>query len=146
MEDNTSAKVEFLASFILPNGILDWGDFVKANEEPVEKKDCIYKSTLHIYLDEKDNRTNEHLLLKPNGFTEPTVIKDFPVRNRNLILHVRRRRYLDENGKNVILNLYPTTAEGTRYSEEFAVFLKVLHPRGGNKIQRTQTPHLSTFC
>lgn len=25
-------------------------------------------------------------------------------------------------------------------------FLKVLHPRGGNKIQRTQTPHLSTFC
>ncbi len=94
------------------------------NEEPVEKKDCIYKSTLHIYLDEKDNRTNEHLLLKPNGFTEPTVIKDFPVRNRNLILHVRRRRYLDENGKNVILNLYPTTAEGTRYSEEFAVFLK----------------------
>ena len=86
------------------------------------------------------------MLLKPNGFTEPTVIKDFPVRNRNLILHVRRRRYLDENGKNVILNLYPTTAEGTRYSEEFAVFLKVLHPRGGNKIQRTQTPHLSTFC
>ena len=40
-----------------------------------------------------------------------------------MILHVRRRRYLDENGKNVILNLYPTTAEGTRYSEEFAVFL-----------------------
>ena len=63
MEDNTSAKFEFLASFILPNGILDWFDFVKANEEPVEKKDCIYKSTLHIYLDEKDNRTNEHLLL-----------------------------------------------------------------------------------
>lgn len=117
MEDNTSAKFEFLASFILPNGILDWFDFVKANEEPVEKKDCIYKSTLHIYLDEKDNRTNEHLLLKPNGFTEPTVIKDFPVRNRNLILHVRRRRYLDENGKNVILNLYPTTAEGTRYMD-----------------------------
>ena len=49
MEDNTSAKFEFLASFILPNGILDWFDFVKANEEPVEKKDCIYKSTLHIY-------------------------------------------------------------------------------------------------
>ena len=33
MEDNTSAKFEFLASFILPNGILDWFDFVKANEE-----------------------------------------------------------------------------------------------------------------
>ena len=32
MEDNTSAKFEFLASFILPNVILDWFDFVKANE------------------------------------------------------------------------------------------------------------------
>ena len=31
MEDNTSAKFEFLASFILPNGILDWFAFVKAN-------------------------------------------------------------------------------------------------------------------
>lgn len=48
MEDNTSAKFEFLASFILPNGILDWFDFIKASEEQVEKKDCIYKSTLHI--------------------------------------------------------------------------------------------------
>lgn len=28
----------------------------------------------------------------------------------------------------------------------FLESLKVLHPRGGNKIQRTQTPHLSTFC
>ena len=83
MEDNTPAKFAFLASFILPNGILDWFYFVEADEEPVEKKDCIYKSTLHIYLDEKDNRTNEHLLLKPNGLTEPTVIKDFPVRNRS---------------------------------------------------------------
>ena len=86
MEDNTSAKFEFLASFILPNGILDWFDFVKANEEPVEKKDCIYKSTLHIYLDEKDNRTNEHLLLKPNGFTEPTVINSEIARRRYLTL------------------------------------------------------------
>ena len=119
MEDNTSAKFKFLASFILPNGILDWFDVVKANEEPVKKKECICKS---IYLDEKDNRTNEHLFLKPNGFIEPTVLKDFPVRNRNLFLHVRRRRYLDDNGKNIILNLYPTTAEGTRYSEEFAAF------------------------
>ena len=34
------------------------------------------------------------------------------------------------------------------YSPEDIQFssIKVLHPRGGNKIQRTQTPHLSTFC
>lgn len=125
MEDNTSANFEFLASFILPNGMLDWFDFVKAVEEPAEKKkESIYESTLHIYLDEKDNRTEETRSLRPNGFTEPTVVKDFPVRDRNLILHVRRRRYLDDNGGSVILNTFPTTADGTRYSEEFAAFLK----------------------
>ena len=43
MEDNTSAKFEFLASFILPKSILDWFDFIKASEEQVEKKDCIYR-------------------------------------------------------------------------------------------------------
>ena len=41
---------------------------------------------------------------------------------------------------------YNIVTEGTRHTVEFAAFLKVLHPRGGNKIQRTQTPHLSTFC
>ena len=125
MEDTSAAKFAFLASFFLPDGILDWFDFVKAVEEPAEKKkDSIYKHTLHIYLDERDNRTEETLDLKPNGFTEETIVKDFPARNRNLILHMRRRRWKDEDGKSVILNVYPTTVEGTRYSEEFAAFLK----------------------
>ena len=65
MEDTSSSKFEFLASFLLPNGMLDWFDYVSAKEEAAEKKkDSIYKSTLHIYLDEKDNRSAEmqHLL------------------------------------------------------------------------------------
>lgn len=35
MEDNTSAKFEFLASFILPESILDWFDFIKSREDEV---------------------------------------------------------------------------------------------------------------
>lgn len=125
MEDTSSSKFEFLASFLLPNGMLDWFDFVSAKEEVAEKKkDSIYKSTLHIYLDEKDNRSAETQHLRLNGFTEATIVKDFPVRDRNLILHIRRRRYLDEEGKSVILSVYQATADGTRYSEEFAAFLK----------------------
>ena len=105
--------------------MLDWFDFVSAKEEVAEKKkDSIYKSTLHIYLDEKDNRSAETQHLRLNGFTEATIVKDFPVRDRNLMLHIRRRRYLDEDGKSVILSVYQATADGTRYSEEFAAFLK----------------------
>ena len=122
---DTNKNIEFLVSFILPESILDWFDYVRATEEPIEpKKDELYKSRLHIYLDERDNRTNEHLFLTPNGFTEPTEVADFPIRDRKVMLHIRRRRWKDEAGHNVILNIYPIAAEGTRYSEEFAAFLK----------------------
>ena len=121
----TNKNLEFLVSFILPDSILDWFEFVKVTEEPIEpKKDELFKSRLHIYLDERDNRTNEHLNLNPNGFTEPTEVADFPIRDRKVMLHIRRRRWKDESGHNVILNIYPIAAEGTRYSEEFAAFLK----------------------
>ena len=114
-----------MLGFILPESILDWFEFVNVTEEPIEpKKDELFKSRLHIYLDERDNRTNEHLYLNPNGFTEPTEVADFPIRDHKVMLHIRRRRWKDEAGHNVILNIYPITAEGTRYSEEFAAFLK----------------------
>ena len=122
---DTNTNLEFLVSFILPEGILDSFDYIKAVEEPITpKQDELFKSRLHIYLDERDNRTNEHLFLTPNGFTEATEVADFPIRDRKVMLHIRRRRWKDESGHNVILNIYPITAEGTRYSLEFAAFLK----------------------
>lgn len=74
---------------------------------------------LHIYLDERDTRNGEEMGLKPNGFTEPTLIKDYPIRNRKVLLHVRRRRYLDADNRNVILNQYPLASDGTKLSVEF---------------------------
>ena len=37
-----------------------------------------------MYLDDRDNRTDEMQALRPNGFTEETVISDFPVRDKKL--------------------------------------------------------------
>lgn len=80
---------------------------------------------LHIYLDERDNRTEEQSqIFKPNGFTEATQVQDFPIRDRKTVLHIRRRRYIDSNGKSVIINNFNLSAQGTRYSDEFADFLK----------------------
>lgn len=62
--------------------------------------------------------------MKPNGFTEPRIIHDFPLRELKVALHVRRRRWLTEDGGNVILNRIPLAADGTSYSAEFADFLK----------------------
>lgn len=105
--------------------MIDWFEVVNIKEEPntgTAQADILYNSVLNIYLDERDNRTGEDLGLKPNGFTEPTVMKDYPIRNRKVLLHVRRRRYLDADNRNIILNQYPLTADGTKVSVEFGLF------------------------
>lgn len=58
------------------------------------------------------------------GFTEEHCINDFPIRDRKVVLHVRRRRWKDEDGKNVVLPRESLTASGTSYSKEFADVLK----------------------
>ena len=128
MESKISEKTkDFLISFFLPEGMTDWFDVVRVTEEAntgTAQADILYNSVLNIYLDERDNREGGQLGLKPNGFTEPTVIKDYPIRNRKVLLHVRRRRYLDTDGRNIILNRYPLAADGTKVSVEFGLFFK----------------------
>ncbi len=126
MIDN--AQLSMLASLVLPPSILDFFDVTGVDVEIVDPKPGeFYTQVVHIYLDEKDNRTEEFQDLRPNGFTEPTSIEDFPIRDRKLVLHVRRRRWLDKENHNVIINPYPLVHEGTRYSEEFAAFLKQVY-------------------
>ena len=80
---------------------------------------------LHLYFDEKDNRTEDTADYTPKGFTEETILNDFPVRNKKLVLHIRRRRWLKPDGSSCVLDVYPRLiARGTRFSEEFATFLK----------------------
>ena len=128
MESKISEKTkDFLISFFLPDGMTDWFDVVRVTEEAntgTAQADILYNSVLNIYLDERDNREGGQLGLKPNGFTEPTVIKDYPIRNRKVLLHVRRRRYLDADGRNIILNRYPLAVDGTKVSVEFGLFFK----------------------
>ena len=124
---SSNINTDFIISFFLPEGMIDWFEVVNIEEEAntgTAKADVLYNSVLNIYLDERDNRTEETKELRPNGFTEPTVIKDYPIRNRKVLLHVRRRRYLDADNRNFILNNYPLTADGTKVSVEFGLFFK----------------------
>ena len=129
MESNNELqRYTLLASYFLPEGILDWFDVVGMeetdNDKPAHELDVLYPKILHIYLDERDNRKSEDLGLVPNGFTEPSVIHDYPARSRKMVLHVRRRRYLDADGHSIILCNYPLAAEGPRLSVEFGAFFK----------------------
>lgn len=126
-KNSSSINTDFIISFFLPEGMIDWFEVVNIKEEPnkgTAQADVLYNSVLHIYLDERDTRSGEEMGLKPNGFTEPTLIKDYPIRNRKVLLHVRRRRYLDADNRNVILNQSLHCKERTQKSGRNAGILQ----------------------
>lgn len=66
---------------VLPNCIMDWFDIVLVQEEitdPTGKE--VFVGIIHIYLDESDNRDKTTSGLRPNGFTEESVVSDFAIR------------------------------------------------------------------
>ena len=112
--------------YFLPYGLLDFFEPVKAEQKthinPTTKAQV---PALLLYIDERDNLTEETQDYSPKGFNEETVLNDFPVRDKKLVLHIRRRRWLRPDGSSCVLDVYPRlVAKGTRFSEEFAGFLK----------------------
>ena len=102
---------------LLPEGVLDYFSVTH-----VEKT----STAVTIYLDERDlseyERTGKHLQSK--GFYPSSVIHDFPLRGKSLILHVRRRRWQDMDTGAPYMRNWDIIAKGTRLTSEFASFLK----------------------
>jgi hypothetical protein len=111
-----------LMKYVLPREIVDYFDLVSIQASG-ETSD-IY-GELDIYLEETNIIPEEYKAkgLCSNGFYEESTIKDFPLRDRKVVLHVRRRRWVDNKGKSYSRQ-WELTSEGTRYSKEFAFFLK----------------------
>lgn len=83
---------------------------------------------IDVYLDElnlvPDGYKNIKLISK--GFHAAVTIQDFPIRERAVFLHVRRRKWKVEHTGKIISKSWDTMAEGTRYTKGFASFLKGL--------------------
>lgn len=81
---------------------------------------------LDVYLDELNlpslKYQNQKLLSK--GFYPASEVQDFPIRERAVFLHVRRRKWQVESTGHIVSNTWDTVAEGTRYTKGFASFLK----------------------
>ena len=105
-----------LAQLILPSEILTNFEVVRVEEEA---------SLIRIYLDESvkvDYKENPEIESK--GFCEAVTIRDFPIRDKGVDLIVRRRKWYDKQNNRYFSDSYELKAEGTRYSKEFAAFLK----------------------
>ena len=107
-----------LAKVILPKEMTEYFDLTKVRTDEYNGEPRI-----HLYLDEKDKAPDDRTDLSSNGFYEESCMNDFPIREYRTVLHVRRRRWKDTEGKSVSKD-WQMVAKGTRYSKEFATFLK----------------------
>lgn len=105
-----------LAQLILPSEIFSNFEVVRIEEEP---------SLIRIYLDESVRAEyKENPGIESKGFCEAVTVRDFPIRNKGVDLVVRRRKWYDKQNNRYFSDTYNLKAEGTRYSKEFAAFLK----------------------
>jgi transposase len=86
----------------------------------------ITEKEIQVDLDELNNPPASHKNVKliSKGFHAPVIIQDFPIRERAVFLHVRKRKWKEEQTGKIISNNWDTVAKGTRYTKGFASFLK----------------------
>lgn len=65
---------EGLASYFLPTGILEYFEVTDFTEIPTQNTEVLYTTELHIYLDERDNRTPDMSGSVSDGFGEEACL------------------------------------------------------------------------
>lgn len=106
-----------LIKLLLPAEIFEYFEILKVLSDD---------KTVHVHLDERDLKPEKYVgqKLTSKGFHPSAMIQDYPLRNKAVFLHVRRRRWLVESTSEVISRDWQTVAEGTRFTKGFADFLK----------------------
>ncbi len=106
-----------LIKLVLPEEIFNYFEIVNV---------AVDAKAIHVYLDERDEKPKKYKKQKltSKGFHSEVVIQDFPIRRKAAMLHVRRRRWLVEATGEVVSREWDSVAEGTRYTKDFATFLK----------------------
>lgn len=109
-----------LLKVLLPELLITHFDIVKH-----QTKDNV----LHLYFEEKKDIPEEFSsgIVISHGFHKEVTIQDFPIRGKQVYLHIKRRRWLNKTSKTVVQRDWDLVAQGTRMTVEFAAFLKVLN-------------------
>lgn len=83
---------------------------------------------VHVYLVEINTKpaNQESLNLHSKGFYDTITVQDFPLRNKALYLHIKRRKWVNVDTGDVVSRDWKLVAQGTRYTQSFADFLKGL--------------------
>lgn len=109
-----------LLKYLLPEGLLDYFEITK-----VDLNDNVFS----IYLSEVNivpaEYSNDKLVSK--GFYDEIKVQDFPIRGKAAFLYLKRRRWTNETTGKIVYRNWELVATGTRLTNDFAAFLKVLY-------------------
>jgi hypothetical protein len=108
-----------LLELFLPEGVLEYFEVMSFNRDGEQ---------LRIYLEERDHIPEEYSTerYRSNGFLPEIKVKDFPIRDMFVSLHVKRRRWLLTESNTKVKRDWSIVAPGTRITKDFAAFLKEL--------------------
>ena len=113
--------LEQLARIVLPSEILERFEIVQIETD----EEDIDSMSMTIHLDERMNaeyQVNDGY--ESLGFMEAVSVTDFPIRDHKVVLKLRRRRWKNKQTGESFVEKISVTEKGTRYSKEFAAFLK----------------------
>ncbi len=117
--DSTKDHYKLLLQAILPEEIFNYFEITQV---------IIDEKRLDVHLDELHVSPEEYLSekLTSKGFQSAVIIQDFPIRERMVYLHVRKRKWLVNSSGQIISRNWDLVAKGARYTKGFASFLKEL--------------------
>ena len=109
-----------IANLLLPEVLVTYFDLTKHEVKGQE---------IHFYFTELNTIPEEFkgVKLHSKGFFPEATVQDFPIRGKNVFLHITRRRWYNEATGKVVTRDWQLVAKGTRITSEFAAFLKELY-------------------
>ncbi len=113
--EKTMLSTEDVLRIFLPSFLFDYFELEKISEED---------TGLHVYLGEKKSIAAHTGGLISHGFTDYSIIQDFPIKGNAVYLHLRRRKWLNQSTSEIISRKLDITYEGTRLTKDFVAFLK----------------------
>ena len=117
--DSTKDHYKLILQAILPEEIFSYFEITQV---------IIDEKRLDVHLDELYQIPLEFSSKKltSKGFQSAVIIQDFPIRERTVYLHVRKRKWLVCSTDQIISRDWDLVAKGARYTKGFASFLKEL--------------------
>lgn len=109
-----------IANLLLPEVLVTYFELTKHEIKGEE---------IHFYFTELNEVPQEfkEIKLHSKGFFPEATVQDFPIRGKNVFLHITRRRWWDEATNKVVTRDWDLVAKGTRITSEFATFLKEIN-------------------